>query len=652
MAVDLNRFHQVFFAESLEQLDAMEAELLRPDVEHAGAESINTIFRAAHSIKGGSATFGFQAIAALTHVLETLLDEARAGQRRLTADLVDLLLQAVDALRQCLSQYRSRKPPQLALLAALQQQFETLVSDESAPVDAAPEQSQDGWRIEFCPDAQIMLRGNDPYRLIRELATLGECTAQVNHEGLPAMAEIDPEQCYLKWTIELRGNVPKDAITEIFEWVEDDCELTIEPLTSEPQMATEASLLEATSTRGNPQATIRVDIDKIDQLINLVGELVITESMLDRQSEGQHGELQTTLAQLARNVGDLQDSALKMRMLPISFAFARLPRIVRDLSRGLGKQVGLQLLGEQTEVDKSVLEALTDPLTHLVRNAIDHGIESTQARRDAGKATQATITVRAYHEGGNVVVEVVDDGGGLDAKRILQHAIDSGVVESDAELPEHAIHNLIFRPGFSTSQAVSDVSGRGVGLDVVRRNVQDLGGSVRVESTTGEGTRFVLTLPLTLSIIDGQLVRIGDRTLIIPMLSIVQNIQVRPSEFESVGGQRNAFRFRDVVVPVADLAEAWELGSDSQAASERLMVVAEAGNRYVGLLVDELLEQQQVVIKSLEANFRAVTGVSAATILGDGSVALILDIAGLMRSVGGHERRQRRRQATETESNE
>ena len=389
--------------------------------------------------------------------------------------------------------------------------------------------------------------------------------------------------------------------------------------------------------------SIRVDTDKIDQLIDLVGELVINESILkqligDSQAH-EFDPLQVAMTQFSRNLRDLQESALNMRMLPMAFCFSRLPRIVRDLGNELGKDVMLELRGENTEVDKTVLEKITDPLIHMVRNAIDHGIEPVRKRLAAGKPSRATITVEVFHQGGMVIVSVSDDGGGLDNLKLLGKAIDKGVVNADDKLSEREIQDLIFSPGFSTASDVTDVSGRGVGLDIVRRNIQSLGGHATVQSELGKGTKFTIVLPLTLAIIDGQLVRIGDNIFVIPLLAIVENSQARPENFQSLGGQKNLYRFRDEIVPILDLARIWHIESAHGKDDAQLIVGIETGGQYIGLLVDELMDQQQTVIKSLETNFRAVQGVSGATILGDGKVALILDATGLIEIIVAEERR-------------
>ena len=660
MAIDLTRFYPIFFAESLEQLDTMEAELLRPNVEMAGNESINTIFRAAHSIKGGSATFDFADIADLTHVMETLIDDVRSGSRYLDEILVNLLLESVDGLREVLHGYQDSNPVSSDTVRDLQTRIELMIgadkvqSPSSKPAPAVNE----NWLIEFIPHAHLLRRGNDPYRILRELGGLGELSAAADLSRLPPLADIDPESCYLSWTIKLESTANRSEIHELFEWVEGDCELKVERefnalINGELELSLEADEAEgavATEALGAPTGiagvgaggSIRVDTDKIDLLIDMVGELVINESILTRligsSDAHDYTPLLDAMTQFTRNLRDLQETALNLRMLPMAFCFSRLPRIVRDLGKELGKDARLELHGENTEVDKIVLEKITDPLIHLVRNAIDHGIEPIRQRLAAGKPSQATITVEVFHEGGMVIINVGDDGSGLDTEKLLQKAIAKGMVDEGAKLSERELHDLIFSPGFSTAGNVTGVSGRGVGLDIVRRNIQSLGGHVSVRSEFGKGAHFTIVLPLTLAIIDGQLVRIGDNIFVIPILAIVENSHARPEDFQSLGGKKNLYRFRDSMVPILDLARAWQIESERNEADSQLIVVIEARGHYIGLLVDELLDQQPTVIKSLESNFRAVPGISGATILGNGAVALILDAAGLIEMIVAEER--------------
>ncbi len=711
MAIDLEQFHQVFFEESLEGLDGMEQTLLSIDSSGADSEAINTIFRAAHSIKGGSGTFGFDAITEFTHVAETLLDEVRDNKRQLTPEIIELLLQSCDCLRNMISALQAGQTIDNADSKPLVQAFERLLgmaqeADEPAPLattapdnndpndilassidtmlnggleNAAPESTapentapaqtippeQDGlWQIEFIPEPQILLTGNEPSRIFRELASMGTLTANADTSKLPNFDELTPDECFIKWTLTLESDASEDDILEVFDWVLDECQLTITQANNQsnaqnsdgPEIAvTSTSEPSPTASTTTPEvgkndkpdakpgktppppaasSSIRVGIDKVDSLINLVGELVITQSMLSELGNNFEMEkldrLSNGLEQLLQNTKELQESVMRIRMLPISFAFNRFPRMIRDLAAKTGKQVELKLSGEQTELDKTVMEQIGDPLVHLVRNAIDHGIEPAEDRQAQGKEPEGTIHLNAYHKGGSIVIEIIDDGRGLDPEKILAKAIEKGVVEEHEQLSKEDIFSLIFEAGFSTAEVVSDISGRGVGMDVVRRNIQDLGGRIEVESEIGTGSTFRVHLPLTLAILDGQLVRVGSETYIIPLISIVESLQIKSEHVNEVSGGMVLYRLREDNVPVIPIYKEFGLQADNTELSDALLVVVEEGGNKVGLLVDDLLAQQQVVIKSLESNYQRVEGISGATILGDGSVSMILDIPGLI----------------------
>ena len=667
MAGGMEQFHQTFFEESFEGLDVMEATLLNLDAGAADSEAINTIFRAAHSIKGGSATFGFAAIAEFTHLMETLLDEMRDGRRTVTQGAVDLLLRAVDGLRDLVRAAQGGGAADMTGIAALQDELQAQLGQHAAPAAAVAEgkaAAGAGWRIRFRPSRDILCTGNDPLRILRELAGLGELSVRADLNELPEWGMLEPESCYLAWDIDLRGDVARAAVDEAFAWVADESDLCIEPLAAaaeaavtvvESEPAVSGELLverrrggpdrrqsgDRRSTAAGDATSIRVSTDKIDALINMVGELVITQSMLGQIGNGlvqggssqQLEKLRDGLAALERNTRELQESVMRIRMLPISFAFNRFPRLVHDLGSKLNKQVELRMSGENTELDKTVMEKIGDPLVHLVRNALDHGIETPEARIAAGKPPVGALHLNAYHQGGNIVIEISDDGAGLNRQKILRKAIERGLIgEAEAAaLPEEKVCELIFLPGFSTADVVSDVSGRGVGMDVVRRNIQDLGGSVEVSSQEGMGSRFTIRLPLTLAILDGQLVRVGGQIYIIPLVSIIESLQARREYINSVAGMAEVYRLRDEYLPVIRLYRLFNIQADTEDLTKGLLVVVEGDGQKAGVFVDELLAQQQVVIKSLESNYRRVEGVSGATILGDGSVALIMDIPGLIR---------------------
>ncbi|MDQ5939411.1 MAG: two-component system, chemotaxis family, sensor kinase CheA [Pseudomonadota bacterium] len=693
MSIDMSQFHQVFFEECFEGLEAMESGLLSLDIGDIDPEAINTIFRAAHSIKGGSGTFGFTVVAEYTHIMETLLDEMRDGRRQVTKQAVDVLLGSVDCLREMLTSIQNEEEVNAQSVAQHQSALEAELNGESsantqtsAPVmqpssqaiapAQAPEDDDDepeieeeqGWKISFCPYLNLLKTGNDPVRLFRELSALGQLTSNVNIQDIPPFNELDPEECNISWDLVLVSDATESAVREIFSWVEDDCELELAPLAkpkkkkkpkaapivaapvaAETKEATEPVLVtpplvvkkapaESDSSKNAPKASssIRVDTDKIDTLINMVGEVVITQSMLgligENFSMDKVGQLKRGLAQLERHTRDLQQSVMNIRMLPISFVFSRFPRLVHDISTKLNKKITLKLVGENTEVDKAVVELINDPLVHLIRNSLDHGIEMPAERIAAGKPETGTIELKAYHRGGHIVIEIIDDGRGMDKSKLLAKAIEKGLVEESAIMTDKQILELIFMPGFSTAEQLSDISGRGVGMDVVRRNIQSLGGNIDIISELGKGSTIAIHLPLTLAILDGQSVAVGDETYIVPLVSIIESINITEKMLNKVAGKGETFKLRNEYLPIIRMREIFNVKSGAATKpNEGVIVVVEGQGALCGFLVDELLGQQQVVIKSLEANYRRVEGVSGATILGDGSVALILDVPGLVR---------------------
>ena len=690
MSIDMSQFHQVFFEECFEGLEAMESGLLSLDLGDIDSEVINTIFRAAHSIKGGSGTFGFTVVAGYTHIMETLLDEMRDGRRQVTKPAVDVLLGSVDCLRDMLTSIQNEEDIDMESAAKHQDALEIELTgaagghgvqeSESTPLDVVeldsyleeePEEEpleEQGWKIAFCPYLNLLHTGNDPVRLFRQLSELGELTSTVNIQDIPPFAELEPEECNISWELKLVSNATEAEVRDVFSFVEDDCALEFTPLAKpkkvkkvakpkpvtvveeiQVETVTEKAIhvvlpvvkkpvVEADASKNAPKASssIRVDTDKIDTLINMVGEVVITQSMLgligENFSMDKVGQLKRGLAQLERHTRDLQQSVMNIRMLPISFVFSRFPRLVHDISTQLGKKITLKLVGENTEVDKAVVELINDPLVHLIRNSLDHGIEMPAIRVAAGKSEMGTIELRAYHRGGHIVIEIVDDGGGLDKNRLLAKAIEKGLVEENAILSDKQIFELIFLPGFSTAEKLTDISGRGVGMDVVRRNIQSLGGNIDIISELGKGTTIAIHLPLTLAILDGQSVAVGNETYIVPLVSIIESINITEKMLNKVAGKGETFKLRNEYLPIIRMREIFNVQSGTATKSnEGVIVVVEGQGALCGFLVDELLGQQQVVIKSLEANYRRVEGVSGATILGDGSVALILDVPGLVR---------------------
>lgn len=696
MAIDMAQFHQVFFEESFEGLDIMESGLLAMQPGEVDSEDINAIFRAAHSIKGGAGTFGFNDVAGFTHVMETLLDEMRDGRREVTTTGIDALLKSVDVLREMLNACQNETEADQSRVNEQQKLLEDLLAgaessstpvvdpaDEQSEPEAAVEEQLTGWKIIFTPHENILLSGNDPYRIIRELSELGELEVECDTDQLPALDSYESESFYLSWTLKLNSPVEQHAINDIFDWVEDQCDLAVVPIMSQQDSASAVETSDeipaevaeiqperrqeerriddrrveerrktasksAAPTKGG--GSIRVDTSKIDSLINMVGELVITQSMLGMLGEdfdmSRLEKLNEGLNQLERHTRELQESVMQIRMLPISFTFSRFPRLVHDLSSQMGKKIELEMIGEDTEVDKTVIEKIGDPLVHLVRNSLDHGIEMPQERVAAGKAESGRIQLIASHKGGNIVIQIRDDGRGLNREKILDKALEKGVIQDAGGLSDKQIYELIFEPGFSTADTVSDVSGRGVGMDVVRRNINELGGGIDIESSPGKGSAIIIRLPLTLAILDGQSVRVGNETYIVPLVSIIESIQLKPEMKNLVGGKGETFKFRDEYLPVIRMHEVFAVENPiTTELTEGLLVVVEGDGGKCGLFVDELLGQHQVVIKSLEANYGKVEGVSAATILGDGSVALILDIPDLMHLVKRFRSEQLRKSA-------
>lgn len=647
MSMDLQRFHATFFEESREGLDAMEAGLLALEDGQHDPEVINSVFRAAHSIKGGAGTFGFDAIAALTHVLETLLDELRAGKRALESNAVDAMLGSVDVLRALLREVEHGQPADPAAVKAITDRLQAVLSG-AAPVAVAAvkqEETPDAWQIGFAPAPSLFMSGNDPLRIIRELETLGSLHVEPRMARLPSFDQLDPLEAYLAWDLGLVGKVPRSRIEDTFAWVVDDCELDIRPaappsLAVEAPAAAVANIAEAavkapaSGQQHEAESSIRVSVDKVDALINLVGELVITQAMLKQVSGGldpAHAEqLLAGLDLLERNTRDLQEAVIGVRMLPVDAVFRRFPRLVRDLSSRLGKQVRLRTIGEGTELDKGLIEKIADPLVHLVRNSIDHGLEMPDVRRESGKDETGTITLAASHQGGHIVIEVSDDGRGLNRDKILAKALERGLNVPDNPT-DAQVWDLIFQPGFSTADAVTDLSGRGVGMDVVRRNIQALGGEVQLESRTGAGTRVLIRLPLTLAILDGMTVSVAGETLILPLAYVLEALQPQPDDIRSMAGEGRVLRVRGEYLPILSLGQYYGYPDNPQA--EPLVVVVEGDGQKIALEVDELIGQQQVVVKNIENNYRRISGVSGATILGDGRVALIVDIGGLVRSL-------------------
>jgi two-component system, chemotaxis family, sensor kinase CheA len=728
MSNDFEQFQDAFFEEAGEHLAIVEEGLLALEQHPEDLDLLNKIFRSAHSIKGTSGMFGFNVVAQFTHKMETLLDLLRNGQMVVTPPIADLLLRSTDCLKTLIEAAKSgasvddetvqRLTTELASASDSKGKAETKTKVESGPsvsslTSGVPSpltpHSSRSFDIAWAPPAWLFQRGLDPLAIFKELANLGTVTqVTVDTSKLPDLEAIDPEICYLAWTMKLETTKDRAVVDAVFDFVREDSVLTItEEVRGEelgvkgekqsPSTPPHASPLTPDGIEGEPKplgellvesgavtretlnhalsqqkrvgeilveqhavtpqqveqalqkqkqqdpaaqakkadtASIRVDTAKIDKLINLVGELVITQSMLsDLGSRFEMSQLHVLLermAQLERNTREIQERVMGIRMLPIGTAFSRFPRLVRDLSAKAGKKIQLVLSGEETELDKTVIESIGDPLTHLVRNSADHGLEPPEERLDNNKPELGTIRLNAFHEGGSICITVEDDGRGLNRDKILAKAIKQGLIAENEKMSDDQIWPLIFKPGFSTAEKVTDVSGRGVGMDVVKRNIEALGGTVSIKTALGKGTIFTLKLPLTLAIIEGMTVRVGKETYIVPLLSILESIQPKTGVIKTVVGKGELINVRGTYLPMMRMYEVFGLQPEHREPTKAILLILETEGERVAVMVDEILGQQQVVIKSMEQNFRKVDGVAGATILGDGTVGFILDVRGLL----------------------
>ena len=646
--VTMDRFRETYLTECAELLADMEERLVAYDPAVEDKEALNAIFRCAHSIKGGAGAFGFEKVTAFTHKLESLLDAMREGRVAASAPIINALLRSVDVVTSLLKaesqgeaipeSYGKDIEKDLSALAVQGGGVDTPSPMATVTTSAPAASGATEYLIHFVPHENIFLTGNDPLLILRQLRSLGNATVRVDTARVPAMSVYNPEHCYLGWEINLHTEADEKAIREVFEFVEDHCDLKIKKIEELPKAVVSKVRVDeakpAAESGGSIGVTsIRVDLEKIDRLVNMVGELVITQAMLQSQTKvlpvDQFPHLMRGVDDLVHQVRELQESVMSVRMQPVKSIFSRMPRIVRDIAQQLGKDIRLVTSGENTEVDKTIIEQLSDPLMHMIRNAADHGIELPEVRRAAGKPEQGVIELGASHQGGKIVIEVVEDGAGLNHERILAKAREKGLVAPDAALSGEAIEQLIFLPGFSTAEKLSNISGRGVGMDVVKRNITEMGGDVRVRSEFGRGTRFTVTLPLTLAILDGMIVRVGSENYIVPITSIIETMRPQSANVHAVPDGHDVLNVRGEFVPIIYLHELFFVPNAEHDASKALVVLVESGAQKLGLVVDELVGQQQVVIKSLEANADPVRGISGATILGDGKVSLILDIAGL-----------------------
>ena len=645
MSMDISDFYQTFFDEADELLADMEQHLLGLDPQEPDSEQLNAIFRAAHSIKGGAGTFGFTVLQETTHILENILDGARRGEMQLSTDIINLFLETKDIMQEQLDAYKTATEPNAAtfeyICQALRQLAleakgevieppKTLAAAANAPVAAA------GLRL-----ALVDLKPAEIPLMLEELGNLGtvsdvvkgETSVEVTLDSTVDQDDIVAVLCFVIEEAQIQFLTAPSAPKAVEPIVEAVAEEPVAPLATVTDITpAKREAPKKAAAKASESTSIRVAVEKVDQLINLVGELVITQSMLAQRS-GEldpvaHGDLLNSMGQLERNARDLQESVMSIRMMPMEYVFSRFPRLVRDLASKLGKEVELTLQGSSTELDKSLIERIIDPLTHLVRNSLDHGIESPENRIAAGKSPVGNLILSAEHQGGNICIEVVDDGAGLNRERILAKALSSGLPVSES-MSDEEVGMLIFAPGFSTAEQVTDVSGRGVGMDVVKRNIQEMGGHVEISSKQGKGTTIRILLPLTLAILDGMSVRVANEVFILPLNAVMESLQPLADDLHPLAGGERVLEVRGEYLPLVELWNVFDVqGAKTEATQGIVVILQSAGKRYA-MLVDQLIGQHQVVVKNLESNYRKVPGISAATILGDGSVALIVDVSAL-----------------------
>ncbi len=655
-ASPLDQLRATYFEECAELLDSAYAQLNALHEGEGDGETIHALFRAIHSIKGGGGVFGFARIVALAHAMETLLDLMRDGAVPSDPARVMLVLRGADILADLLGAERSNGTVPGGVEDGLVADLAEALDGHGGPqAEAAPTdgpRTEAGWRIRFAPQSALYRNANDPLLLVRDLRRLGPVEVVADLSRLPALDAMDPEGAYCAWTFELTAAATLAQVEEVFEFVVDDCDMSIEPLGGaevaaivEADVPAEAKAQAQAPARAEMAAqSVRVDVAKVDRLVNLVGELVINQSMLVQMGSTLPPEvcpgLIAGLETLSQHLRELQEGVMAIRTQPVKSVFGRMPRLVRELSAQLDKDIRLIVTGEGTEIDKTVVEQLADPLTHLLRNALDHGIETPEQRVAAGKPPQGTVLLSAEQRSGRIVIVLADDGRGIDRARVLARAKERGLVAPDASMTDSEIDELIFLPGFSTAAAVSSVSGRGVGMDVVRRNIQGLGGRIAIESVTGQGSRFILSLPLTLAVMDGLVVSVGEETYVVPITSIVESLRPRRADIHPLVGGGEVLAIRGAYIPLLKLGRHFGMHGAIDDPARGIVVIVETDSAgQLGVVVDELVGQQQIVVKSLESNYGRIGGVSGATILGNGRVALILDVAGLS---GPGERLQRR----------
>ncbi len=718
--MDMNEIKEIFFQECEEQLAELESGLLKLNDGDRDPETVNAVFRAVHSIKGGAGAFGLEELVAFAHVFETTLDCVRSNKLEPNQDVLKVMLRSADVLADLVTCSRDGGSVEESRTRGLVKELEALANGEAPPAAEAPKAAKpaaapaatptddsgfqpipftfDGfgeeedaveqftYEVTFKPARELYAKGNEAALLLRDLSRLGEMSIACDTDQLPALESMDPEASYFGWKISITTPKSEDEVRAVFEFAEWDCELEVKPaevsadeelpmvpvpfdlsaLDEEPAEIVEpqpkavaaveavssvakavnaavekkesAAAAAAAATQNNAVAaassagqTIRVDLDRVDRLINLVGELVINQAMLSQSvvenDTNGTSNINMGLEELQQLTREIQDSVMAIRAQPVKPVFQRMSRIVREVADMVGKQIRLVTEGENTEVDKTVIDKIAEPLTHMIRNAVDHGIESPEKREAAGKDPEGTIKLSAKHRSGRILIELIDDGGGINRERVKQKAIDNDLISPDANLSDEEIDNLIFAPGFSTADKISDISGRGVGMDVVKRSIQALGGRISISSRPGLGSTFTMSLPLTLAVLDGMVVTVAGQTLVVPLTAIVETLQPEASAIHSFGANQRLISIRNSFCPLVDVGRILNFRANQANPVEGVALLVESeGGGQRALMVDAIQGQRQVVIKSLEANYTHVPGIAAATILGDGRVALILDV--------------------------
>ncbi|MGE7370769.1 chemotaxis protein CheA [Neorhizobium sp. NPDC001467] len=729
--MDMNEIKEIFFQECEEQLAELESGLLKLNDGDRDPETVNAVFRAVHSIKGGAGAFGLDDLVSFAHVFETTLDCVRSNKLEPNQDVLKVMLKSADVLADLVTASRDGGSVDESRSRTLVKELEALAKGEmpsggaaeapksaaAAPVAAAPAPTDDSgfqpvpfsfdddfggdddadkavFEVTFKPRRELYSKGNEAALLLRDLSRLGSMAINCDIDALPSLEKMDPEETYFSWTISITTDKTEEDIRSVFEFAEWDCDLEVKELAAEAaeelpmvpvpfdlsalddepaappaaaaaapaetKMAAAAARVEkkeaaaapAPAAANNAAAaanaagqTIRVDLDRVDRLINLVGELVINQAMLSQSvvenDTNGTSSINMGLEELQQLTREIQDSVMAIRAQPVKPVFQRMSRIVREVADMVGKSIRLVTEGENTEVDKTVIDKIAEPLTHMIRNAVDHGIESPEKREAAGKDPEGTIKLSAKHRSGRILIELIDDGGGINRERVRQKAIDNDLISPDANLSDEEIDNLIFAPGFSTADKISDISGRGVGMDVVKRSIQALGGRISISSRPGLGSTFTMSLPLTLAVLDGMVVTVAGQTLVVPLTAIVETLQPEASAIHSFGATQRLISIRNSFCPLVDVGRILNFRATQANPVEGVALLVESeGGGQRALMVDAIQGQRQVVIKSLEANYTHVPGIAAATILGDGRVALILDVDAVVGASRGQSMKQ------------